>query len=59
METTVLDQQSKVEKNHSEMKDTLNEINNNLQENNSRMGEAENQIHNLEHKEAKNNQSQQ
>ena len=30
METTVLDQQSKVEKIHSEMKDTLNEINNNL-----------------------------
>ena len=41
----------------SEMKDTLIEIKNNLQRNNSRVDEAENQISNLEYKEAKNNQS--
>ena len=41
------------------MKDTLIKINNNLQGNNSRMDEADNQINNLEHKEAKNNQSEQ
>ena len=38
------------------MKDTLIEIKRNLQGNNSRMTEAENQINDLEHKEAKNNQ---
>ena len=38
------------------MKDTLTEIKNNLWGNNSRMDEAENQINDLEHKEAKNNQ---
>ena len=43
----------------SETKDTLIEIKNNLQGNNSRVDEAENQINDLEHKEAKNNQSQQ
>ena len=43
----------------SEMKDTLIEIKNNLQGNNSRMGKAKNQINDLEHKEAKNNQSEQ
>ena len=43
----------------SENKDTLMEIKNNLQGNNSRMGEAENQINDLEHKEAKNNQLEQ
>ena len=32
------------------------EIKNNLQENNSRVDEAENQIDDLEHREAKNNQ---
>ena len=37
----------------------LIEIKNNLQENNSRVDEAENQINDLEHKEAKNNQSEQ
>ena len=42
-----------------EMKDTLVEIKNNLQGNNSRMDEAENQTNDLEHKEAKNNQSEQ
>ena len=41
------------------MKDTLIEIKNNLQGNNSRVNEAENQINDLEHKEAKNNQSEQ
>ena len=41
------------------MKDTLIEIKNNLQRNNSRVDEAENQINNLEHKEAKSNQSEQ
>ena len=41
------------------MKDTLIEINNNLQGNNSRVDETENQINYLEHKEAKNNQSEQ
>ena len=39
------------------MKDTLTEIKNNLQGNNSRVQEAKNQINDLEHKEAKNNQS--
>ena len=41
----------------SELKDTLIEIKNSLQGNNSRVDEAENQINDLEHKEAKNNQS--
>ena len=41
------------------MKDTLYEIKNNLQGNNSRVDEAENQINDLEHKEPKNNQSEQ
>ena len=39
-----------------EMKDTLIKIKNNLQGNN-RVHEAENQINNVEHKEAKDNQS--
>ena len=43
----------------SEMKKTLIEIKNNLQGNNSRVNKAENQINDLEHKEAKNNQSEQ
>ena len=43
----------------SEMKDTLIEIKNNLQGNNSRVDEAKNQINDLEHKEAKNNQTEQ
>ena len=38
----------------SETKDTLIEIKSNLQGNNSRVDEAENQINDLEHKEAKN-----
>ena len=42
-----------------EAKNTLIEIKNNLQGNNSRVDEAENQINDMEHKEAKNNQSQQ
>ena len=37
----------------SETKDTLIEINNNLQGNNSREAEVNNQINDLEHKEAK------
>ena len=41
------------------MKDTLIESKNNLQGNNSWVDEAENQINDLEHKEAKNNQSEQ
>ena len=41
------------------MKETLIEVKNNLQGNNSRVNEAENQINDLEHKEAKNSQSQQ
>ena len=40
----------------SETKDTLTEIKNNLQWNKSRMVEAENQINDLEHKKAKNNE---
>ena len=43
----------------SETKDTLIEIKNNLQGNNSGINEAKNQINDLEHKEAKNNQSEQ
>ena len=41
------------------MKDTLIEIKNNLQGNKSRVDEAENQINDLEHKEAKNNHREQ
>ena len=44
---------SSIEKIQSEMKDSLIEIKNNLQGNNSRADEAENQINDLEHKEAK------
>ena len=43
----------------SETKDTLIKIKNNLKGNNSRVDEAEDQIHDLEHKEAKTNQSEQ
>ena len=43
----------------SEMKGTLIEIKNNLQGNNTREDEAENQVNDLEHKEAKNNQAEQ
>ena len=41
------------------MKDTLMEIQNSLQGNNSTVDEAQNRINDLEHKEAKNNQSEQ
>ena len=41
------------------MKDSLSEIRSNLQGNNNRVNEAENQINDLEHKEAKNDQSEQ
>ena len=47
---------SSIKKTQSETKDTLIEIKNNLQ-GNSRMDEAKNQINDLEHKEAKNKQS--
>ena len=50
---------NRIKRIQSEMKDTLIEIKNNLQGNNSRVNEAENQINDLEHKEAKNNQSEQ
>ena len=43
----------------SEMKDMLIKIKNNLQGIKSRVDKAENQISDLEHKEAKNNQSEQ
>ena len=46
-----------IKKTQSEMKETLIEIKNNLQGNNSRVDEAKNQINDLEHKEAKSNQS--
>ena len=50
---------SSIKKIRSETKDTLTEIKNNLQGNNIRVHEAEIQINYLEHKEAKNNQSEQ
>ena len=50
---------SSMKKIQSEIKDTLIEIKNNLQGNNSRVNEAKNQINDLEHQEAKNNQSEQ
>ena len=46
-----------IKKIQSDMKDSLIEIKNNLQGKNSRLDEAENQINDLEHMEAKNNQS--
>ena len=46
-----------IKKFQSETKDTLMKIKNNLQGINSRVDEAENQISDLEYKEAKNNQS--
>ena len=48
-----------IKKMESEMKDTLIEIKNNLQRNNSTVDDTENQINDLEHKEEKNNQSEQ
>ena len=44
---------SSMKKTQSEMKDTLIEIKNNLQGNNSTEAEVNNQINDLEHKEAK------
>ena len=46
-----------IKKMQSEMKYRLIEIKNNLQGNKSRVDEVENQINDLEHKEAKNRQS--
>ena len=48
-----------IKKIQSETKDTVIEIKNNLQGNNSKMDETKNQINDSEHKEAKNNQSEQ
>ena len=50
---------SSIKKIQAEMKDTLIEIKNNLPGNNSRMDEHENQMNDLEHNEAKNDQSEQ
>ena len=50
---------SSMKKIQSEMKDTLIEIKNNLQGNNSRVDEVGNQVSDLQHKEAKLNQSEQ
>ena len=50
---------SSIKKIPSEINDSLIEIKNNLQGNNSRVDEAKNQINDLEHKEAKNHQSEQ
>ena len=50
---------SSIKETQWETKDSLIEIKNNLQGNNSRVHEAENQINDLEHEEAKNNQSKQ
>ena len=50
---------SSIKKIQSKMKDTLVKIKNNLQGNNSRVDKTKNQINDLEHKEAKNNQSEQ
>ena len=48
-----------IKKIQSETKNSLIEIKNNLQGNNNKVDEAENQINDLEYKEAKNNQSEQ
>ena len=48
---------SSIKKTQSETMDTLIEIKNNLWGNNSKVDEAKIQINDLEHKEAKNNQS--
>ena len=48
---------SRIKKTQSELKNTLVEIKNDLQGNSYRMNEAENQINDLQHEEAKNNQS--
>ena len=48
---------SSIKKTQVEMKDTLTAIKNNLKGNNSRVDKTKNQISDLEHKEAKNNQS--
>ena len=50
---------SSIKKIQSETKYSLIEVKNNLQGNNSRMDEADNQVNYLEHKEAKNKQSEQ
>lgn len=48
-----------IKKNQTEMKDAIAKMKNNLQVFNSRVDEAENQVSNLEYKEAENTQSKQ
>ena len=48
-----------IKKIQSQMKDTLIEMKNNLQGNNSSVDETKNQINDWDHKDAKNNQSEQ
>ena len=48
---------NRIKRIQSEMKDTLIELKNNVQGNNSWVNEVKNQVNDLEHKEAKNNQS--
>ena len=50
----IIEDISSMKKIQSETKGTLIELKNNLQGNNNRVDEAENQINDLEHKEAKN-----
>ena len=50
---------NRIRKIQSEMKDTATVVKDNLQGNNSRVDEGKNQINDLEHKEAKNNQLEQ
>ena len=50
---------NRIKKIQLETNNTLIEINNNLQVNNSKADEAKNQFHDSEHKETKNNQSEQ
>ena len=50
---------SSIKKIQSEMKHSIIEIKTTLQGNNNRVDEAENQINYMEHKKAKNNQSEQ
>ena len=50
---------SSIKRTQSEIKAILIEIKNSLQGNNNRVDEAENQINDLEHKETKNDQSEQ
>ena len=53
------EENNSIKKTQAEIKDILMEIKNNLQGNSSRVDEAKSQINDLEHKEAKNNQTEQ